>query len=488
MSVSCQPHRGCGSHASAKTQNKVNARAAAQTFIKSSDNGQTIYIPVILNMCDKTYDTSNITEDVAHTITTLNNDFNNQCQRPSSDIYTNPEFKCMYTDYTSRAGSANVHFYIEKVNVHPLDSFDTDDIPTLNKLVKGVVPPVSPQSKLNLWVVSISSGLLGYAQFPWDLAKKPSTDGVVIASGTFGKNPAMANYNLGKSLSHEAGHWCSLWHCHTPYTQTPSGQQGIIDFVPGDNPDEVTGDQICDTPQELEAVYGNPFMTPSEWPHIIVNGKKVYSMFFNFMDYVDDAAMFMFTKDQCTRMRLLINVYRPELLKNGPPGTVPSAPTPVPQKPLPATPTPQKQDPATVSPPAPTQPKPKPLKAVANISYSFDLPTPPPFSMSGNATVSSGGRLSTKCLRLTKASKGSVIADLSGAKSRCIISFYHNTRNPNTYFGAGSATVLLPVTQTYKLCTFLLPREYTSDYVLSWFTLGGNSNESLIDDITVTIQ
>jgi len=55
------------------------------------------------------------------------------------------------------------------------------------------------------------AGLLGYATFPIDFAEKPTNDGVVILYSTLpGSNSP--KYNMGRTLTHESGHWVGLYH------------------------------------------------------------------------------------------------------------------------------------------------------------------------------------------------------------------------------------------------------------------------------------
>ena len=65
---------------------------------------------------------------------------------------------------------------------------------------------------LNLWSANLGSSLLGYAQFPGDIA---NTDGVVLLFSSVGSidvNGTANNYKLGRTASHEVGHWLNLYH------------------------------------------------------------------------------------------------------------------------------------------------------------------------------------------------------------------------------------------------------------------------------------
>ncbi|MGB1619424.1 MAG: hypothetical protein ACPHBM_07360, partial [Flavobacteriales bacterium] len=63
---------------------------------------------------------------------------------------------------------------------------------------------------MNFWVCNLGGGLLGYAQFP---GGNPATDGIVCGYQFTGLNgPGAGAYNLGRTATHEVGHWLNLRH------------------------------------------------------------------------------------------------------------------------------------------------------------------------------------------------------------------------------------------------------------------------------------
>jgi hypothetical protein len=155
------------------------------------------------------------------------------------------------------------------------DSFGTGD--SVKRKADGGVNPWPTDRYLNFWVCNLGEGLLGYAQFPGGPAR---TDGVVILYTAFGtKGAAAAPFNLGRTATHEVGHWLNLRH------------------IWGDRTDCTGTDRVGDTPRAEMPNYGKP-----SFPHITCNNGPNGDMFMNYMDYVDDAAMFMFTPGQAARM------------------------------------------------------------------------------------------------------------------------------------------------------------------------------------------
>ena len=138
---------------------------------------------------------------------------------------------------------------------------------------------------LNIWSVAFggsSSGLLGYAQFPGGAA---NTDGIVCAYFTFGSlalpNPAGGNYALGRTATHEIGHWLNLRHIWGDAT--------------------CGNDLVADTPVHNTSNSGCP-----AYPHLSTCTGNPVEMTMNYMDYTNDVCMFMFTAGQKTRMQAVL--------------------------------------------------------------------------------------------------------------------------------------------------------------------------------------
>lgn len=154
-------------------------------------------------------------------------------------------------------------------------SFGAND--SVKSAATGGVDAWPTNKYLNIWVCTLGGGLLGYAQFP---GGPSATDGVVILNTAFGtKGTAAAPFNLGRSATHEVGHWLNLRH------------------IWGDTEHCEGTDFVEDTPNAQQPNFGKP-----TFPHITCNNGPNGDMFVNYMDYVDDAAMVMFTAGQVARM------------------------------------------------------------------------------------------------------------------------------------------------------------------------------------------
>lgn len=136
---------------------------------------------------------------------------------------------------------------------------------------------------LNLWVCNMGMDPLGYAQFPGGPSE---TDGVVIDFKCFGATgTATPPFGLGRTATHEIGHWLNLLH------------------IWGDDSGGCDGsDGVEDTPNQA-----GPSRDVPSFPQFSCGNQPHGNMFMNYMDYTDDAGMYMFTADQVERMTATLN-------------------------------------------------------------------------------------------------------------------------------------------------------------------------------------
>jgi hypothetical protein len=171
-------------------------------------------------------------------------------------------------------------------------------MPYSSTYIDNTVKPNSiwdPNRYLNVWVCPLSGGLLGYATFP-----NPGTSGLSGLTGSFGSttsdgvvilNTAFGSigtgqfgvYNKGRTVTHEVGHWIGLRH------------------IWGDN--TCATDYCNDTPPAQNSNFGCP-----TYPYKlgVCTGNTTGEMTMNYMDYTDDACMYMFSADQKFRAQLIL--------------------------------------------------------------------------------------------------------------------------------------------------------------------------------------
>lgn len=131
---------------------------------------------------------------------------------------------------------------------------------------------------LNIWVGYMRS-TMGYASVPGSDATK---DGIVISPNVFGTLNVNNPFNLGRTATHEIGHWLGLKHIWG-------------DTYCGD-------DLVDDTPKQGSYTTGCPSAFRSS-----CNNGETGDMYMNYMDYTNDACMNLFTYGQKNRMRSMFN-------------------------------------------------------------------------------------------------------------------------------------------------------------------------------------
>lgn len=163
-------------------------------------------------------------------------------------------------------------------------------------LVNTASPQITKERYLRIWVVKsidgTNSGTLGYSMFPH---VSPIFDGIVMRYDVFGNaNPNMlANYNLGKILVHEVGHYLALYH-----TFEGGCSNSVGDCL-------YDGDRICDTPQVAAPNFNCVVGTNS-----CLESPAILDDLTNYMDYGNNNCQNHFTNGQIERMLMVLNANR----------------------------------------------------------------------------------------------------------------------------------------------------------------------------------
>lgn len=247
--------------------NKIEAFTEKAMLSGRLVNGK-VEIPVVVNVLYRTA-AENITDaQIQSQIDVLNNDFN----------ATNSDFSSTPALFSGVAANVGITFVLETINRKSTTKSSWGTRDAMKKTKQGGLDPTSPTTKLNMWACTIGGGILGYAQFP---GGSTTTDGVVIDSKYFGLSGTGAYpYNLGRTATHEVGHWMNLRHIWGDAT--------------------CGSDLVSDTPTHNTANYGVP-----AYPHYSTCTGTPVEMTMNYMDYTDDRGMYMFSNGQKSRMAAL---------------------------------------------------------------------------------------------------------------------------------------------------------------------------------------
>ena len=248
-----------------------------------------INIPVVFHVVYNEAEENISDLQIMSQLNVLNQDFNR----------TNPDAFSVPSDFDSIVSSMQINFCLARrtpsgepttgiirtsTNNNGFNLFDT----TIHYTNMGGSDAWNTDKYLNIWVAKINGGTLGWAQFP--IGGSQYTDGVVIDYQHFGTmGTAIYPYNLGRTTTHELGHYFNLYHLW------------------GDN---YCGDDLVnDTPIQEESNFGC-----KTHPHISCNNNG--DMFMNFMDYSNDNCMNSFTIGQRNRVWSSIYNYRLSLISS----------------------------------------------------------------------------------------------------------------------------------------------------------------------------
>ena len=244
---------------------------AAEAIAQGRIVNGVLEIPVVVNVLYRTTAENISLAQIQSQIDVLNKDFN----------ATNSDYNTANNPYSSVRANVGIRFVLDQVvrKATTRTSWGTND--AMKSTTTGGLNAISPTTKMNMWICTIGGGILGYAQFPGGAA---ATDGVVLDSkytGTTGT--ATFPFNLGRTATHEVGHWMNLRHIWGDAT--------------------CGSDLVSDTPTHNAANSGVPAVG-----HRSTCSGTPLEMYMNYMDYTDDRGMYMFSNGQKSRMLAIFNV------------------------------------------------------------------------------------------------------------------------------------------------------------------------------------
>jgi hypothetical protein len=247
--------------------NEIEAFTQKASLTNRLVNGKVV-IPVVVNVLYRTAAENISDAQIQSQIDVLNKDY----------TATNPDFSNTPAEFAGVAANVGITFELVKINRKSTTKSSWGTRDAMKKTKQGGLDPTTPSTTLNMWACTIGGGILGYAQFPGGTL---ATDGVVIDSNYFGLSSAASYpYNLGRTASHEVGHWMNLRH------------------IWGDA--SCGNDLVSDTPVHKTSNFGVPV-----YPYVSTCLPAHNEMTMNYMDYTDDRGMYMFTNGQKARMTAL---------------------------------------------------------------------------------------------------------------------------------------------------------------------------------------
>ena len=278
---------GCGSE-----DNNSNIPGPDNSVGGPTDE-EIIKIPVVVHVIYYNDETNITTEKIESQIQVLNEDF----RKLNADYTQTPdeflplvadagiEFELATIDPEGNATDGITRTFSDTVSGFSGDSLETkapaETFP-LYFTEMGGRDAWPTDSYLNIWVVDMSFGHGGTTRYhpgyAAPIGSDSRLDGVVIEPRVFGiLEPLTESQSRGRTATHEIGHWLNLKHIYA-----------------GDE-DCDSSDGVHDTPNAYAQYTGFPVHPRASC------GSTDITM--NFMDYVDDKAMYMFTQGQRERMR-----------------------------------------------------------------------------------------------------------------------------------------------------------------------------------------
>jgi Pregnancy-associated plasma protein-A/Secretion system C-terminal sorting domain len=290
----------------------------------NNERGGGIYtLPVVFHVVYNT-DNENLPDSVIMSqLDVLNEDYRrmNEDAVNTRDIFlpfaadTEIEFALATTDPDGNPTTGITHNYTDRTSF-VLDFFATENtLDEVKHAETGGVDAWNPEQYINIWICNIGASafgqIFGLSYPPAGLSNWPNgssapdlgDEGVILHYPIVGRNNPFAgddgveNNNLGRTLTHEMGHYLGLRHTWGDelFTDICSEDDGI-----DDTPICGSGDQFSCNYDANSCGAGDDGDLPD--------------MLENYMDYTYDACYNMFTNDQASLMRYVVEELRSSLL------------------------------------------------------------------------------------------------------------------------------------------------------------------------------
>jgi Pregnancy-associated plasma protein-A/Secretion system C-terminal sorting domain len=278
---------------------KIRYEQALETYINGQQNlrvaAEVIRIPVVVHVIHNQVNNAilgtNISDEQIYSqIKVLNEDYRRKegtmgFNSSTIGADTEIEFFLASVDPDGKPSSGITRSYSLKTSFNIINDND--------RLTMSNLSYWDSNKYLNIWVAPLSSGYIGYGEFPYaetieglNIESNENLDGVYIDYTTFGKKTGTNTkglYSFGRTATHEVGHWLGLYHTWG---------------------DERCGtDYVADTPQAAaansSAFCRDVFSTCS--------GTRTRNLIEDYMDYSPDSCMNIFTQGQKDRMRAALD-------------------------------------------------------------------------------------------------------------------------------------------------------------------------------------
>ena len=289
-----------------KYKEKAQRRLLFSEYDDEIDKEPVIKIPVVFHVLYSNSDENLSEAQLQSQIDVLNKDF-----RATNAEIVEGKVPNVWSD---RVGDSKLEFYLNRtirVQIASTASTCSDD-GNMKVSASGGSSGLDPSIYLNIWTCDLSDeGLLGYAYFPCLLGGGSEyLDGVVLTSGSVGSIDyddgtfyfTSSSYNEGRTGTHEVGHYLNLHHVW-------GSSEGFCDD---------TEDYVSDTPAQSGPNYNCPDNSTNSCTDTDPEkGRDLRDMYENYMDYVNDNCMFIFSEEQVWRMRSVFDVCRTTMYSNG---------------------------------------------------------------------------------------------------------------------------------------------------------------------------